>query len=81
MAHCLPHTAGRKKTKHAASADEPGRAGSYDSDDIVLGLWANTLKLCPGYRFQLFYWDYAIGMAVGAVFWGITAGSMPAQRL
>jgi len=40
------------------------------------GSWANTLKLCPGFRFQLFYWDYAIGMAVGALFWGITAGSM-----
>ena len=43
---------------------------------LCWGSWANTLKLCPGYRFQLFYWDYAIGMAVGAVFWGITAGSM-----
>ena len=43
---------------------------------LCWGSWANTLKLCPGFRFQLFYWDYAIGMAVGAVFWGITAGSM-----
>ena len=43
---------------------------------LCWGSWANTLKLCPGYRFQLFYWDYAIGMAVGAVFWGLTAGSM-----
>jgi glucose uptake protein len=43
---------------------------------LCWGSWANTLKLCPGFRFQLFYWDYAIGMAVGAVFWGLTAGSM-----
>ncbi|MFZ0340671.1 MAG: GRP family sugar transporter [Terracidiphilus sp.] len=43
---------------------------------LCWGSWANTLKLCPGYRFQLFYWDYAIGMAVGAIFWGMTAGSM-----
>jgi glucose uptake protein len=43
---------------------------------LCWGSWANTLKLCPKYRFQLFYWDYAIGMAVGAVFWGFTAGSM-----
>ena len=43
---------------------------------LCWGSWANTLKLCPGYRFQLFYWDYAIGMALGAVFWGLTAGSM-----
>ncbi len=43
---------------------------------LCWGSWANTLKLCPGYRFQLFYWDYAIGMAVGAIFWGLTAGSL-----
>ena len=43
---------------------------------LCWGSWANTLKLCPGFRFQLFYWDYVIGMAGGAVFWGITAGSM-----
>jgi glucose uptake protein len=39
------------------------------------GSWANTLKMCPHYRFQLFYWDYSIGMALGAVFLGLTAGS------
>jgi glucose uptake protein len=43
---------------------------------LCWGSWANTLKLCPGYRFQLFYWDYVIGMAAGAVLWGLTAGSM-----
>ena len=43
---------------------------------ICWGSWANTLKLCPGYRFQLFYWDYVLGMAAGAIFWGLTAGSM-----
>ena len=43
---------------------------------LCWGSWANTLKLCPGYRFQLFYWDYVIGMAIGAVFWGLTAGSI-----
>ncbi len=42
---------------------------------LCWGSWANTLKLCPGYRFQLFYWDYALGLALGAVFWGFTAGS------
>ena len=42
---------------------------------LCWGSWANTLKLCPGYRFQLFYWDYAIGLAAGTIFWGLTAGS------
>jgi glucose uptake protein len=39
------------------------------------GSWANTLKLCPGYRFQLFYWDYAIGVVLAALILGLTAGS------
>ncbi len=43
---------------------------------LCWGSWANTLKMCPRYRFQLFYWDYSIGMAVGAVFLGLTAGSL-----
>ncbi len=42
---------------------------------LCWGSWANTLKLCPGYRFQLFYWDYAIGLAAAAIFLGLTAGS------
>ena len=31
---------------------------------LCWGSWANTLKLCPGYRFQLLYWDYALGLLV-----------------
>jgi glucose uptake protein len=40
------------------------------------GSWANTLKLCPGYRFQLFYWDYVLGLLAGALVWGFTLGSL-----
>jgi glucose uptake protein len=43
---------------------------------LCWGSWANTLKLCPGYRFQLFYWDYAFGLAAGAIVLGLTAGAM-----
>jgi glucose uptake protein len=42
---------------------------------LCWGSWANTLKMCPGYRFQLFYWDYVIGLIAGAVVWGLTLGS------
>ena len=42
---------------------------------LCWGSWANTLKLCPRFRFQLFYWDYALGLAVGAMALGLTAGS------
>ena len=43
---------------------------------LCWGSWANTIKLCQGYRFQLFYWDYVIGLLVGSVLWGVTLGSM-----
>lgn len=43
---------------------------------LCWGSWANTLKLCPRFRFQLFYWDYAIGLVAGAIVWGLTAGSI-----
>ena len=43
---------------------------------LCWGSWANTLKLCPNYRFQLFYWDYAIGLLLATVVWGLTAGSL-----
>jgi glucose uptake protein len=43
------------------------------------GSWANTLKLCPGYRFQVFYWDYVVGLFAGALVWGLTLGSRGAS--
>lgn len=43
------------------------------------GSWANTIKLCPNYRFQLFYWDYVLGLIAGALLWGFTLGSMGAS--
>ena len=42
---------------------------------LCWGSWANTLKLCPGYRFQLFYWDYVIGLFAGIIAFGLTLGS------
>jgi glucose uptake protein len=42
---------------------------------LCWGSWANTVKLCPGYRFQLFYWDYVAGLFLGALLWGLSLGS------
>jgi glucose uptake protein len=42
---------------------------------LCWGSWANTLKLCPKFRFQLFYWDYVLGLFGAAVMLGLTAGS------
>jgi glucose uptake protein len=48
---------------------------------LCWGSWANTLKLTPGYRFQLFYWDYVLGLIVGALLWGLTLGSLGGSGL
>jgi hypothetical protein len=48
---------------------------------LCWGSWANTVKACPGYRFQLFYWDYVIGLILGALAWGLTLGSFGASGL
>lgn len=42
---------------------------------LCWGSWANAVKLCPGYRFQLFYWDYTVGLIAGAAVWGLTFGT------
>jgi glucose uptake protein len=48
---------------------------------LCWGSWANTLKLCPRFPFQLFYWDYTFGLLLGALFWGFTLGSHGASGL
>ncbi len=42
---------------------------------LCWGSWANSMKLCPGYRFQLLYWDFLIGLVAVAILWGATLGS------
>ena len=48
---------------------------------ICWGSWANTMKLTAGYAFQLFYWDYVMGILLGAVLWGFTLGSVGGRGL
>ena len=38
------------------------------------GSWANTQKIDSGWRFELFYFDYSIGLLAAAVLFGITLG-------
>jgi glucose uptake protein len=39
------------------------------------GSWANTFKGVKGYRFELFYWDYAVGIFLGSLIYAFTMGS------
>ncbi len=42
---------------------------------LCWGSWANTMKLAPGYAFQLFYWDYVVGIIVASLVWGVSLGT------
>src|SRR5262245_14588528 len=42
---------------------------------VCWGSWANTYKLTKSYRFELFYWDYAIGIVLIALVLALTMGS------
>src|SRR5271166_4742351 len=39
------------------------------------GSWANTYKGVKNYRFELFYWDYAIGIFLTSLIYAYTLGS------
>lgn len=42
---------------------------------LCWGSWANTQKLCKGWRFELFYWDYVWGILLIAIVMGFTLGN------
>ncbi len=42
---------------------------------LCWGSWANTQKIAKGYRFELFYWDYIIGILLFSIILGFTLGS------
>ncbi len=42
---------------------------------VCWGSWANTYKGVKGYRFELFYWDYAIGIFLISLALAFTMGS------
>ena len=42
---------------------------------VCWGSWANTYKGVKNYRFELFYWDYAIGIFLVSLILALTMGS------
>jgi len=42
---------------------------------VCWGSWANTYKVVKNYRFELFYWDYAVGIFFISVMFAFTMGS------
>jgi len=44
------------------------------------GSWSNTQKLAAKtWRFELFYWDFVIGLVLTSLLWGFTLGSLGEQ--
>ncbi|HEY6944171.1 MAG TPA: hypothetical protein VI431_03455 [Candidatus Acidoferrum sp.] len=58
----VPHTVGLALLMMIASA-------------ICWGSWANTYKGVKNYRFELFYWDYAVGIFLISLVLAFTMGS------
>src|SRR5579859_3272628 len=46
------------------------------TSSICWGSWANTYKGVKNYRFELFYWDYAIGIFLISLIFALTMGSL-----
>jgi glucose uptake protein len=43
---------------------------------ICWGSWANSFKVTRNYRFELFYWDYSIGVVLVSLLFALTLGSI-----
>src|SRR5258705_13897279 len=43
---------------------------------LCWGSWANTFKLAGKWRFELFYYDYSLGVLLAAIIAAYTFGSM-----
>jgi glucose uptake protein len=48
---------------------------------LCLGSWANTQKASGGWRFELFYYDFSLGVVLCALVAAFTLGSMNSQEL
>jgi len=48
---------------------------------ICWGSWTNVLKFTKGWRFELLYYDYSIGVALGAALIGLTFGTWGSDGL
>ncbi len=48
---------------------------------LCWGSWANVLKIAKGWRFELLYYDYSIGVALGATLAALTFGTWGSDGL
>jgi glucose uptake protein len=48
---------------------------------LCWGSWANTFKLAGKWRFELFYYDYSLGVVIAATLYALTFGSAGSDGL
>src|SRR5580658_8098341 len=48
---------------------------------LCLGSWANLQKRTGKWRYELFYWDFSVGIALTAVLAAFTLGSLNSSQL
>lgn len=46
---------------------------------LCWGSWANTFKLAGKWRFELFYYDYSLGLLIAATIYALTFGNLGAD--
>ena len=46
---------------------------------LCWGSWANTFKLAGKWRFELFYYDYSLGVLIAAIIYALTFGNFGAD--
>jgi len=48
---------------------------------LCWGSWANTFKLAGKWRFELFYYDYSLGLLIAAILYALTFGNLGSNGL
>jgi glucose uptake protein len=48
---------------------------------LCWGSWANTFKLAGKWRFELFYYDYSLGLLIAAALYALTFGNLGSDGL
>ena len=43
---------------------------------VCWGSWPVTMKFTPGWRFQLYYWDFVLGVVITSLVLGLTLGGI-----
>lgn len=57
----------------------PGAFGLALLNMVCWGSWANTMKGCSDWRLEAYYWDYAVGISIWALFFTLTLGMMSTE--